>query len=300
MQAAIVDGIEDAFDARIEAMRGEFAGFSGLLSDVEVIFSASGTDAQLQALYLGRALLGASLTTLIVAADQTGSGTVFTARGQHFGDHTANDDKVVKGAPLDGLAQPVDCIALPLRNDAGEIRPRPKPTPWCSDGGTSRRARRSCAASGDGLLEIGMARAQRRLAAGHHRALAGSGADRDRRLPDAAIAAADRRYLDRGFMVLVTGSKYFTGPPFCGALLVRRLLAADRCDRLDLAGLAAYNSASDWPRDWGPPARSFRPDRISANGCAGKPRSTKSTPTTPSRMRSGARRCATSAKVSRA
>ena len=59
MQAAILDGIEDAFDARIEAMRSELRGVLGLASDVEVIFSASGTDAQLQALYLGRALLGA-------------------------------------------------------------------------------------------------------------------------------------------------------------------------------------------------------------------------------------------------
>ena len=122
MQAAILDGIEVALDARVEAMRASCAGFSGLATDVELIFSASGTDAQLQALYLGRALLGASLTTMIVAADQTGSGTVFTARGQHFGERTANDNRVTKGTPLDGLAQSVDCIALPLRNDAGEIR----------------------------------------------------------------------------------------------------------------------------------------------------------------------------------
>ena len=57
-----------------------------------------------------------------MAADQTGSGTVFTARGQHFGNHTANDNNVTKGTPLDGLARPVECVALPLRNDAGEIR----------------------------------------------------------------------------------------------------------------------------------------------------------------------------------
>ena len=78
-------------------MRGELRAALGLAADVEVIFSASGTDAQLQAPYLGRALLGASLTTLVFAADQTGSGTVFTARGQHFGNHTANDNKVDQG-----------------------------------------------------------------------------------------------------------------------------------------------------------------------------------------------------------
>jgi hypothetical protein len=59
------------------------------------------------------------------------------------------------------------------------------------------------------------------------------------------------RYLDDGFMVLLTGSKYFTGPPFCGALLLppalaRRLAAAE----FDFTGLDAYNSKCDWPRTW--------------------------------------------------
>jgi len=40
-----------------------------------VVFSPSGTDSQLQALLLVRAMLGPVLTTIIVAADQTGSGT---------------------------------------------------------------------------------------------------------------------------------------------------------------------------------------------------------------------------------
>jgi hypothetical protein len=39
---------------------------------VDVVFSPSGTDSQLQALFLTRALLGPALTTVIVAADQTG------------------------------------------------------------------------------------------------------------------------------------------------------------------------------------------------------------------------------------
>jgi hypothetical protein len=69
------------------------------------------------------------------------------------------------------------------------------------------------------------------------------------------------KYLDCGFLVLITGSKYFTGPPFCGAVLVppalaRRIAAAD----LDLAGLRAYNTSSDWPRAWGA-ARAQLPGR---------------------------------------
>jgi hypothetical protein len=64
------------------------------------------------------------------------------------------------------------------------------------------------------------------------------------RLTVASVAA----YLRRGFMVLFTGSKFFTGPPFAGALLLPPVLAA----RLDMSGalprgLAQYCSRFDWP-----------------------------------------------------
>ena len=65
MQSAIAVGIEAAFDARIEAMRDELRSCLGLSpTDVDVVFSPSGTDSQLQALFLARTLLGLSSTEL--------------------------------------------------------------------------------------------------------------------------------------------------------------------------------------------------------------------------------------------
>ena len=85
MQSAIAAGIEAAFDSRMEAMRDELRAALGLpRTSVDVVFSPSGTDSQLQALFLARARFGSALTTVVVAADQTGSGTVNTARGCHF------------------------------------------------------------------------------------------------------------------------------------------------------------------------------------------------------------------------
>ena len=67
MQSAIAVGIDAAFDARIEAMRGELKSCLGLsLSGTDVVFSPSGTDSQLQALCLTRALLGPALLAVIV------------------------------------------------------------------------------------------------------------------------------------------------------------------------------------------------------------------------------------------
>jgi hypothetical protein len=125
MRAAIAVGIDEAFDARVEAMRGELKACLGLLqADVDVVFSPSGTDSQLHALFLAKALLGQALTTIVVAADQTGSGTADTSRGRHFSSATANGDRVRKGGPVAGLADGVTSIALPLLDPNGDFRPQ--------------------------------------------------------------------------------------------------------------------------------------------------------------------------------
>src|SRR6185312_2564273 len=57
-----------------------------------------------------------------------------------------------------------------------------------------------------------------------------------------------RWYLDRGFPVLMTGSKFFTGAPFSGALLVPQTLV-ERCAAIDDVpdGIGAYTGRYDWP-----------------------------------------------------
>src|SRR3984885_8907107 len=125
-RSAIAVGIEAAFDARVEAMREELKACLGLSrTRADVVFSPSGTDSQLQALFLTQARLGPALTTVIVAADQTGSGTVNTARGCHFNAVTANGSRVRKGEPITGLAHSVNSVALRLFDEAGDIRPQP-------------------------------------------------------------------------------------------------------------------------------------------------------------------------------
>src|SRR5271169_502414 len=123
MQSAIAVGIEAAFDTRVEAMRDELRAALGLSrTNADVVFSPSGTDSQLQALFLARALLGPALTTVVVAADQTGSGTVNTARGCHFSVATANGNRVQKGEPIAGLAGALKSVALPLFDEGGQSR----------------------------------------------------------------------------------------------------------------------------------------------------------------------------------
>jgi hypothetical protein len=263
MRSAIEIGIDAAFDERIEEMRDELRTHLGLNPTLaDVVFSPSGTDSQLQALFLARTLLGPELVTVVVAADQTGSGTVNTARGCHFSAATANGSRVQKGEPIAGLAQAVTSVALPLFDEAGEAR--------CStacDLMVFEAVERAVARSNKVLLQV--------MDSSKFGWRAPSDACLDAitaRWPNDVQIVVDacqmrlgrarlKRYLARGYLVIVTGSKFFTGPPFSGAVLVPGVFAS--C--LDAAnavppGFLEYSSRGDWPQNW-PTLRSHFPVR---------------------------------------
>ena len=263
MQSAIAVGIEAAFDARVEAMRDELKACLGLSrTKAEVVFSPSGTDAQLQALFLTRARLGPAVTTVIVAADQTGSGTVNTSRGCHFSAATANGSVVRKGEPIAGLAPFVNSVALRLFDEAGDIRPRA-----ASDAMVLGAVENAVANGSHVLLQV-MDSSKFGWRAPSERCLD----EISRRWPHQVQIVVDacqmrlgrtrlRNYLDRGYLVLITGSKFFTGPPFSGALLVPAVLAQGFDTAGNIApGLLEYSSRSDWPQNW-PGLRSRFPVR---------------------------------------
>ncbi len=263
MQSAIAVGIDAAFDARVEAMRDELKACLGLSrTRADIVFSPSGTDAQLQALFLTRSRLGPAVTTIIVAADQTGSGTINTARGCHFSAATANGSRVRKGEPIAGLAPFVNSIALRLFDEAGDIRPQ------AASDSMVLGAVESAIANGSHVLLQVMDSSKFGWRAPSERCLN----EITMRWPDQVQVVVDacqmrlgrtrlRKYLNRGYLVLITGSKFFTGPPFSGALLVPSALAPDFAAAADIApGLLEYTSRSDWPKNW-PDLRSRFPIR---------------------------------------
>ena len=251
MQSAISVGIDAAFDGRIEAMRDELKNHLGL-ENADVVFSPSGTDSQLHALFLTRALLGPALTTVIVAADQTGSGTAYTARGCHFSAATANGSPVRKSEPVAGLAHSITSVAVELLDDDGECRPQAE-----TDSRVLEAVEQSIATGTGVLLQI-MDSSKLGWRAPSDQCLdeiSGRWPDQVQIVVDACQMRLGgprlKKYLDRGYLVIVTGSKFFTGPPFSGALLV----PADLDKTIDAiteiaSGLCEYSSRSDWPMKW--------------------------------------------------
>jgi hypothetical protein len=244
-------GFEDAFDTRIEQMREALRDHLGLAAaDADMVFSPSGTDSQLHALFVARALLGERLKTIVAGSDQTGSGTAFTARGRHFSARTAGGQPVAKDAAIAGLSG--DSVALPLVDASEGIEARAD-----FDGAAVDAVERALAGGGSVLLQIMDCSKLGWRAPGD-----GCLDDIARRWPDRVQVVVDacqmrlgrsrlRRYLDRGYLVLITGSKYFGGPAFSGALLVPTALSRSLDWSLAGApGLLDYANRSDWPKRW--------------------------------------------------
>jgi hypothetical protein len=253
MQSAIAVGIDAAFDARIEMMRHRLKACLGLSrTGADVVFSPSGTDSQLQALLLVRALLGPALTTVVVAADQTGSGTADTARGHHFSAATAHGRRVRKGEPIAGLAGSLASVALPSFDRTGECHPHAE-----SDLRVLGAVEAAIASGSNVLLQVmDSSKLGWRLPSDACLdEIAARWPDRVQVVVDACQMRLGRprlqQYLDRGYMVIVTGSKFFTGPAFSGALLIPADLSQALGAVTEVAsGFREYSSRSDWPMNW--------------------------------------------------
>ncbi len=251
MRSAIAVGLEDALEMRIEDMRAELKAHLALPSAmVDVIFSPSGTDSQLHALFLARLLLGPELTTVIVGSDQTGVGTAFTARGRHFSRFTASGMTVRKDTPIAGLS--CDSVMVPIADPSG-MKPR-------ADADLAVLSAIETAVAGGARVLLHVMDASKF----GWRAPSRSCLDEiARRWRDKVLVVVDacqmrlgrgrlRGLLDRGYMVLVTGSKFFGGPAFSGALLVPSSLsrALEAGEKTIAPGILDYANRSDWPVAW--------------------------------------------------
>ena len=235
--------------ASLNAVRRGLARIYGLPADTAVVLAASGTDTELLALALSH-LAGAArpILNILIAPEETGRGVPMAARGVHFAVDTALGHAVACEAPIAGFRPDTELANIPLRDANGTER------------GTA-----SVEAELAETIAAGMAAGKRvilhaldlsktgllapspeflaRMRAQHGEALDIVVDACQTRLSAASV----RGYLRLGAVVLITGSKFFTGPPFAGALLLPEPAAR----RLRMAalpeGLAAYFGRHEFP-----------------------------------------------------
>ena len=235
----------------LEAIRRDLAAYYSLPHGSAVILAASGTDCELFALALAQMHpAGQPVTNILIAPEETGTGVPLAATGRHFAIDTARGDTVAKEGLVAGYRADTVLASVALRDRDGDLRPHGAVEAECEAavGDAVQQGRRAVLhlldVSKTGLLAPG-AEAICAIAAKHPGQL------------DVVVDACQARvsagrvrgYVEQGWMVLVTGSKFFTGPPFAGAVLVppairRRLDDAELPD-----GLRAYSGRAEWPPD---------------------------------------------------
>jgi len=119
-------GSEPACEALAEKVRQDIKScFELHQGGIEVRSVASGTDSQLQALYLAQCVLEKTITSVIVAADETGNGVGLAASGRHFDVVSSGGRPVVKGEPIVGLATDAMSMPIAVRDRFGHPLPLP-------------------------------------------------------------------------------------------------------------------------------------------------------------------------------
>ncbi len=252
--AALTGRLAEALVQETERVREAIAAHHGLADGPGIVLTASGTDSEMVALAVcclpeaTRALVR-PVSNVLLAPEETGAGVPLAAAGRHFASDTARGRPVTKGDWIVGFPNDTRVLSVPIRDRDGRLLPPADVDAACirlaqAEAGTGRTvllhrldlSKTGLLAPGLDCLETLQARLGERLEV----------------VVDACQMRLDHRrvqdYIARGWMVMITGSKFFTGPPFCGALLLPARLVArlDGPGRLPV-GLADYGSRVDWP-----------------------------------------------------
>jgi hypothetical protein len=254
-RALASQALVDTFGEAMERARVELGAFLGLdaVPGAEIVFCSSGTDCELFALEFALATQPRPVVNVLVAPDEIGSGSMPAARGLHFDRMAPLGGKFEPGACVNGIpSDRVRVVTLGLRDAEGDLLPLD---------GIDRQVEAACTdalANGQAVLlhlldssKTGVrapsTASVRRLRAASPSSLFVVVDAAQMRIDNAGIAA----YLEQGFMVMISGSKFYTGSPFSGALLVPPELARAIDDLPGLPhGFADYTSRFEIPPRW--------------------------------------------------
>ena len=223
-----------------------------LSDDCEIIFSPSGTDSSLQIAALTQIISEKEITHILVASDETGSGVASALKGCHFENTTALNFPIKNGDRIEGFRD-VDLIKVPFRDENGALKSPAQLDEEVFNAisktnelgrhvvlHTMDQSKLGYQSPSDGFVQ--KLKTLKKLSL--------------QVIVDGSQLRLDpkdiQNYLSKGYIVTITGSKYFTGPPYSGALIlpknVNKLIRSAK-SKLP-KGLTQYFNHSDWPISW--------------------------------------------------
>ncbi|MDI6652117.1 hypothetical protein QMA67_04045 [Gluconobacter japonicus] len=219
----------------------------GLPEDA-ILLSASGTDCELAVLALVAAGTNRPVSSILLAPDETGSGVPLAACGRHFAADSACATLVGKGELIEGFPADTRLIGVTIRHSDGTSRAIEEINAECLE-----LARQEVKA-GRHVLMHRLDQSKTGLAAPDMNTIEILRRELGEHFSVVVDACQARlspsrvfEWVESGLMVMVTGSKFFTGPPFCGAILLPEKLR-NRLRSLSLpVGLKDYAHRDEWP-----------------------------------------------------
>ncbi|MEO1330856.1 MAG: hypothetical protein AAFW46_14465 [Pseudomonadota bacterium] len=274
--AAAEAGAESVHPIAVDALWDAFRALCGAEGkrSFDLAVAPSGTDLELLTVALALAAPGRrrGLTNILIAPEETGRGVAHAAAGRFFDGEAATGAPVAKGAPAWPEAD-IAIEAVAIREADGT------PRAVAAMDAEIERLTRAAIAAGRRVLIHTLPSSKTGLSGPSDEAVARLRAWRRDRI-DVAVDACQFRaapktlaaWAARGWIVQTTGSKFLTGPPFSGALLLPPALRK-RADRLGalLAAAPGVGAPGDWCAPWRaafqdatPPARGAAPANFGA------------------------------------
>ena len=223
-----------------------------LNDECEIIFSPSGTDSSLQIAAITQIMSDKEITHILVASDETGSGVASALKGCHFENTTALNYPVKKGDRIEGFRD-VNLIKIPFRDANGALKSSTQLDEEVFNAvfKTSELGRHVVLHTMD-QSKLGYQSPSdefiKKLNSLKKLSMQIIVDGSQLRLDPKDI----QNYLSKGYIVTITGSKYFTGPPYCGALILPKNVAKviSSAKTTLPKGLTQYYNHSDWPTSW--------------------------------------------------
>jgi glutamate/tyrosine decarboxylase-like PLP-dependent enzyme len=243
---------EAIYARECERVRGTLKRLCGVadLPGLEVALAASGTDLHLIAAEWACEGHAKAPRVIMMEACETGSGVVAALAGRHFADASPQGVALAAGTPLDGQRAP-EVAQVAIRRADGA------PRPLAEVHAEIEAQVAQAVAEGRRVLLIALDVSKTGLLVPAPAWVAGLQRRWSGRL-DVLVDACQfrlsraslRGYLERGCMVAMTGSKFLTGPTFCGALFMPGVQAERLRHRPLPRALSAYSARAEWPRGW--------------------------------------------------
>jgi hypothetical protein len=223
-----------------------------LPSNVDVALAPSGTDVELLALTLAAGDEQRPVVNIVVGPTEVGSGTPLAAACRHYDCRTPSGRSVTAGEPIDpALAAMVDVRTVDLRTTRGAMLSESE-----IDSEVVELVIETIESEAKVLLHI-VAHSKTGVHAPSLWCV-----ERLRSISDDIVVVVDaaqgrfsrrglRDVLQKDYLVMFTGSKFYGGPPFSGALLVpSEMKPRTRGLNCLPEGFRDYYSAAELPESW--------------------------------------------------